>query len=1182
VASATPTWLDKYFPDKKKSGPPKPGKGPGRYAGATQRRPMDKRVRAAIEARLAQKVKEGIAQSEPQEPDRGGILGAIGDLTEGTLGLGVNLLRGASQVIPGLSRQIYEGSKATAGMAVGASPSLLTEALGYRPSFKESARRQGELVADAAIVAPYTQAKYFGGPILEGDFKEAARRAYEDPLGAIGVASIVYPAVGGTIGATLRGVGRVAPGTRVGAAAARGGSKAKVTKSGDVIAPRRERPDEIITDPVTGASVARELRPRSANVVTREFQKYIADPAVRAVKKGIGKVPGRRNPLAPANRYQRVARKDTRELTYSMATQIDQDVLLGAEPWQRAVRAVPKTLGRGKKAKAAYAASLIRAAGLNNISRTQPSRTWGRDALVERWEKGLAEEVTDSTPKDAIKQTEKNIEILRSIPDEWLDPATAPKPLNELVRATERMLSESTNLKVSAGAITTKTAALSTRRAQYIAAGVYDNYRKARKASEEADGYAREVVENASKIAVLKEKIAAGAAAGKKASGKRQELLELQMKQKEAMRREAGKRRKADKNTAILNSAIDPEMKPGQYFPMKPAAKKVKGTRQGLGVTAELRVKTEKQNKGTILRTGSASFAPDVVFNALKDATDVRLRSDTLSMIFSRYAVKGEDGLPLSSDAAKRIASEHPDLYALVSKDDLVRLIPSQEGRFAEKGLTELADQIGGEKFLIPKSVVNEWTGILGRRNAVGKAIDDINNMWKAGVLALSPRWYTQNIFGNSLMFALGAGIDIQSIRMAFNPKYRESVLSDLAAHGVSSDLGELARRYGLRPDRNVVKRVIVAGYKINNRFESLFRRAIFHHVAKKNLKEEGLVKNWGNNSAVLADAWLTVATAAKNGEPWAMKLADQVRIESTRFLGEYVRYNGFERAILRRAYPFYGWMRTVMRLAFALPVKHPKRAGLIIVSSQMAYEMYNDEESANLDPYSGLIDGDNFVQTSILMPQETLTPIVGGLGRMLGLAQRGEYREIPVALAQEATKQAGPLVGLPSVLLTGRSALNLSPQFGDDGGEYGTDPMSGRTYEMDTLSGRPVDVVRPLPIDAMAESYFPILGNVKNALAGTRSNERLASDASLLDIGMYRLFGGDRENLFLPRSPYGQPIERSTLTNVSGSLFAAPIYKYNPESAATQRILSDQRAAEAYIASFRRRLKNKALLTNG
>jgi len=1175
-------WLNQYFPDKKKSSPRgkggKGGKRPARFAGATQRRAMDSSARAAIEARLAQKVKAALDSAEPKEQDDGGVLDAIGDVTGVVLGGGVNLLRGVNQLIPGLSRQVYEGSKATTGVLAGSSPSLLTEALGYRPSVKESAKRQGELVADAAFVAPYLSAKYFGGPLVKGDFKEAARRAYEDPLGAIGTASLIYPAVGGAIGAGLRGVGRVAPKTRVGAAAARGGSKEKVAKDGGP-APRRERPNEVITDPVSGDTVVRVRRERSANPVTREYQKFIADPLVGAIKKGAGKIPGRRNPLSPANRYQRVARRDTRELTYSMATQIDQDVLLGAEPWQRAVRQIPKVLGRGKKAEIAYAAVALRAMGLNNLSRTQTSRTWGKDASIERWEKALSEEVDDATPKEAIKQTQKNIETLRSIPDEWLDPATAPRPLNELVRATERMLSDSTTLKVSAGAVTSKTAALSTRRAQYITAGVYKNYRDARTAGEKADKKAAEVVKVASEIASLKADIASAAAAGKKATGKKQRLAEKQFEEKKLRRKESEQRRKVDKNTRILNAAIDPEMKPGQYFPMKPAAKKIKGTRQGLGVTAELRVKSERENKGKILRSGSASFAPDVVLGALKDATDARLRSDTLSMIFSRYAVKGDDGRPLSQSAVRELAGSHPDLYVAVSKKDLVKLIPSQEGKFVQKDVTELADNIDGTRFLLPKSVVKEWTGILGARMGVGKAMDDINNAWKAGVLALSPRWYTQNIFGNSLMFALGAGADIQAIRMAFSPKYRESVLSDLAAHGVSSDLGELARRYGLRPDRNLLKRVVVGGYKINNRFESLFRRAMFYHVAKKSLKEEGLIKNWGNNSAVLADAWLTVATAAKNGEPWAMKLTDQVRIESTRFLGEYVRYNSFERAVLRRAYPFYGWMRTVMRLAFALPVKHPKRAGLIAVSSQMAYEMYNDEESENLDPYSGLVDDDVFVQTSILMPHETLSSMVGGFGRMLGMAQRGEYSAMPVAFAQEAMKQAGPVAALPSVLLTGRSQLNMAPQFSGDS-NYATDPASNRTYEMDALTGRPTDVVRPMPLDAMAESYFPILTPAKNLFAGTRSNERLASDTSFLDIAINRLRGGGREEIFVPRSMYGQPIERSALTELTGSLIAAPVYKYNPQTAAAQRILSDQRAADAYIASFKRRLKNKALLT--
>lgn len=1191
---ATGHWSDAYFPKgkaaaKKKQRPVRSSRGKKRRPVIL--RPVSPAARAGLRSNITRDVRAAL--SEDKGGSGGGILGAIGSFATGGLGLGVNLLKDVGVAIPGLSRMVYENVKDPVAAGIALSPSPVTEVLGIRPSAKKAAERYSDRTIGQIRGIKDDTAHYIG-PLLEGKFKEAAERAYEHPLGAIGTYSILYSGVGSGVGAALRQGGRAARGTRVGAAAERFGSKQTTRRPDSELfpedgpMPRRERPPEPIVDPVTGDVVLRTRGPRSSNIITREIQRSVTDPLGRAIKRGIGAIPGSRNPLSPSSRYQRVARKDTSGITYGFGAATEQQTMLGTEPFQFVVRQIPKVLGR-KNAKVAYAATALRAMGLNNLSSKMQSRTWGRDALIRQWEQSAEKLRANGSPAKEIETVESNIELLRSIPDEFLDPATAPKAINTLVKETEGVLRASTKAKLAAGTLTEQTARLSARRAQYQAAGVYGEYLKAQKRANRAVAIGAE-------IRGLTEAVARETARGKQANAKRVSELNKQISVKRAEQKKFA--RKAEKKMREADRAIGPEMEAGVYFPQVKALPKRKPfleqarQSQAPGATAQMRVRDEPQNKGSVMREGSPSFAPDVVLAAARSANDAVFRKESLLAIFNRYAIKDAEGNPISGSAAVEYARNHPDRYVAVNKRDMARMVQGKRSDFASNHpdldsqldavratALEALDAMDDTPFLIPKSVRDEWQGILGMRGAAGASIDEVYSYWKGGVLALSPRWYIQNIFGNSLMFMLGAGLDIQAMRMAMNPAYRKSVIADLSAHGLSSDLGSLATKMGIAPDKNLYRRLVTAGYKINNRFESVYRRAMFFHVAKKKLREEGIVKPGTTKASDLSDAWATVANAARKQEDWALKIVDQVRIESTRFLGDYLRFNRLERSILRRAYPFYAWMRTVMRLAFALPVKHPKRAALLAVSSEIAYRMYNDDESDLLDPYSGLIDGDRFIQTNILMPHETLTPIVAGLGRILGTARDGDLGSSAMQAGQELIRQSGPIVGIPTQISAGENMLGIPMMYTPDE-RYARD-RSGRTYGVDPLTGEAGDVTRVPPLDAYLESFIPLAQTGKRLIARPGPNERIASDAGLFDALMYRLGRRDKEEIFLPRGRRGlqQPLERDVLTELSGMFGATPVYRYNPRAAGTRRILDDVRKAEAFQSTYGYRISNRPFL---
>lgn len=1145
--------------------------------------------------------------------DDGGIFGSIVApfriAGEAVAGFGKNVLRGLAPIPEGTARLVYESARDIGQMALSPLPGI-----DFAPAARRFGERSGGMVTGLGEDIGYTF-----GPLVRGDFATAARRAYNEPVRVLGTAALVYPAVGGAAGFAAR------QGARAGRVAARtaGSQPGRVTRTLDTIGSkktgegtRRYRQPEVIQPPArtrTGGDVSpmpgetdpmiRMRRPRSANPITREFQRYVTEPTLAATRGVVGKIPIRiagkeRNPLAPANRYERIARGDVRNSSFGFAANMDNDFLRTSRDFQKLIRKVPKILGpvRGtaigskKQAKAAYYAVAIRAMGLNNLSRTQSVRTWGRDSLIRSYEsaRGKYPQYT--------KTIDDNIDALRSIPDEWLDPATAPKIVNDLTKSATKILDESSDLKMKANMITPETADFAKRRAQYIAAGVFDEaeyMRRALRIRDKATKLAVRAGANAAALRTQRAKLVTENAAASEIRSIDNRIRAALEDERRNRNKASRLQKRADQMQSVISSKFDMEMEPGSYFPnirRQMGGGQQKSTKRPVGTASpRMTLPEEKQNRGVILREGTAAFTPDIILGALKDALDVSQRAAALEKVLTKYVVKDADGNPIMVPATVRAAERTSDLYVARSKKQLLRTMAAREGSPEADELMAAIDELSddGRKYLIPRAVEKGWKDALGTRQNI---LDQINSGWKAGVLALSPRWYVQNGIGMSLQFLLGAGLDLQAIRMAFSKKYADQVLAEIDASGLSSDMGELARRIGERPSRNVVKRVITGGYRMNAALEAVPRRAMYWHAVRKKLKEEGRVSQTmflpkSANSARLAEAWLDVVKGVERGEKWADDIVRQATLETERFMGQYLRYNPFERKVLRRAFPFYGWMRAIHRLAFALPVKYPKRAALLAAGSRMAYEMYSDEESSLLDPYAGLITGENtFVGLGIMNPIESLSPTMDAAGRVFNAASKGQVGKIPGIAIQEAYRQFGPALTIPATVALQRNALGIPARFGV-GGDVVRDPQSGRTYGIDPITGRIADEI-PVPgVEYLLGQNFPIY-NAARRLAAPEGS-RPTADAALSDLIEWRLRGSPAEDvprLFatpqLPRGRARSPIGRTT--DILSTAVGVPVYRYDPNAALIEQLERARRYAEARKQDFRSRIKTQALYGAG
>jgi hypothetical protein len=1146
-----------------------------------------------------------------KEEDDGGILGSIVSpfriAGQAIGGFGMNVLRGVAPIPEGTARLVYENARDIGQMALSPLPGI---------DFAPAANRFGERTA-GMVRGLGEDISYTFGPIVRGDFATAARRAYNEPVRVLGTAALVYPVAGATIGAGARAgaaAGRMAAraGGRAPGAGTRFleavGSKRTVPVEGQPM-PRRMRPPEIIEPPArtrTGGDVSplpgatepmvRPRRPRSANPITREFQRYVTEPTLAATRGAVGRIPIRiggkeRNPLSPAARYDRIARGDVRTIGYGMAANFESDFLRGSRTFQKLIKRIPKVLGpvRGtnvgatKRAKAAYYTVALRAMGLNNLSKTQATRTWGRDSFIKMYE-----DARDKYPQYQ-KAIDDNIETLKSIPDEWLDPDTAPKILNDLTQEATKILDESTDLKMQANMITPDTAEFSKRRAQYMAAGVFDEAEYMRRALRVRDKAARRAVRAGAEVSRLRTeraRLVTENAAQSKISNIDARIRTAMNDEKVNRSRAARLQKRADTMDAAIKRKFDTEMSPGSYFPNIRVAMdggQQKSTKRPVGTQSpRMTLPEEKQNRGIILREGTAAFTPDIILGAFRDAIDVSQRAAALEKVLAKYVVKDADGNPITVPSQIAAAERKSDLYVARSKKQLLRTMAAREGSPEADELVAAIDNIpdDGRKYLIPRAVEKGWRDALGTRQNV---LDRINSAWKSGVLALSPRWYVQNGVGMSLQFLLGAGLDLQAIRMAFSKKYADQVLAEIDASGLSSDMGELARRVGQRPSRNVLKRIIVAGYRMNSALEAVPRRAMYWHAVKKKLREEEIVRG-GTNSARLAEAWLDVVKGAERGEKWADDIIGQSVLETERFMGQYLRYNPFERKVLRRAFPFYGWMRAIHRLAFALPVKYPKRAALLAAASRMAYEMYSDEESSLLDPYAGLITGENtFVGLGIMNPLESLTPTSEAAGRVFGAISEGDIGKVPGIIAQEGYRQLGPALTLPASIAMQRSALGVPTRFGV-GGNIVRDPQSGRTYGIDPVTGRIVDET-PVPgAEYLLGQNFPIYNAARRLVAG--DGARPTADAALSDLIEWRLRGSpssDVPRLFATPRVQGRSIESiGRTTDILSTALGVPVYRYNPQVALLEQLERARRYSEARKQDYRSRIQTEALWNAG
>jgi hypothetical protein len=552
-----------------------------------------------------------------------------------------------------------------------------------------------------------------------------------------------------------------------------------------------------------------------------------------------------------------------------------------------------------------------------------------------------------------------------------------------------------------------------------------------------------------------------------------------------------------------------------------------------------------KQSHGTRQRTGTYDMNPALLSHQARRAAgnvtgpmSSRALQDLIDT--AAYKVAGKDGEILArGKRAYQAMVNNEDKVVLVNaaslKKALAKLDNLEDGKFLDNAdvrmfygkpngkewLEDIAESAVTDQYIaISRSAAEAWRESMAAPWKWLQKYDNALDLWKGGLLALSPRWYINNVIGLAFQYGIVAGGDVRSIfRAARSPEIKRAIAQKNPDVAVATLADELTSGIdaGKIENAGALMTTIRAGFKLNNRIEAGWRRAAYLNRAKKMMRDEG-GKFRGMSDAEMA--------AAIDRMPESV--ARQIVRDVDFYIGEYGRYSPIERQLIKRVVPFYSWLRVIGRLTLGLPFKSPVRALAMAVLSKAGTAGINPNDY-KLPAYArgSLSFGNVKVPTWSINPGQTVVPFLEGMGEgnmFGGVAKAGVGWMTPVA-------QVGLNQGFG--LNNFGEGVFAPPGAGGTVQQFGRDPQ-----EMNQVTGLPQDSKVRIPwSEAFIQSAIPgIAGPLRRALVG----EETAYDTTTLQ-DLLGLTGKPRGEMFYKRT--GKRSRRPTALNPLTSYFGVPSY---------------------------------------
>lgn len=975
--------------------------------------------------------------------------------------------------------------------------------------------------------------KYKYGPFFEGNLKEGAKRTlFENPIDTLLDASFVYSGAGAATRLGAVGLGKLAPTTRLGQAAARTGSKAYGPGTA------RARPPGVLRRPINreggGAFATAEHllgtanpRPYSANPITRSVQRFV-DRRLQARRDRSAELAGqnradltrgqRRRVSRHEARFDMAERRQARDQRLAADMQWRTEVERESRPLQAAMAALDKE-GRSGAVRGVGGATRRwtreQADVAIELHATDQLRVPGKtarqaaDDVAGYWERNQSR---NKAAGERVENAAENPAIVRSLPDELLDinnpsVARAVQEYKALAnQATERRIAlyEATKGRAGISRVTATERAM--RPARMVNEGIVFDKETGTWTSP------RNPYSDVGTRGVYLPHEAVDARGGTVASGKPGGQMG---------------RRQLDK---IYQDT-------GRLF-------------SGGNIRMDRGLPSRSLQRAAMDETHSI-MTRDFYESIAYRKGDKILKNDKAALAF---IAQPNDVVLISTKSLEKAARTLDELPDGVMPDGPFDNVQMFEGQAGVERLRALGNRPGKGYIAVPASAVKGiregWETMGGQKM---KWFDTPQSLWKRGILALAPRWYFNSLVGNTLMYGMATGGDLRSVaRVMRNPELNYAIPGRIrgATNVQEFKTTELAARNKLSEGFRKVTDPLIG---FQSGFDALFRKALYVRRVSQGLRAEG-VKTRGMTPEQFAEA---VRTAPKH-------IVNQAMREVELFLGDYIRLSPAERMTLRRVFPFYSWMRVIGRFMLEVPIRHPKRAAISAMLANAAADAINPEDVtqpilANRGRLKGTIPG--------------WVPLVGGQTvAMRTAAPNPGFTHVDLAsslldqdwqgAAQSIASNTSP-IALQQLLriYSGKGPFGAPVSY--PAGEGGTYSEYGKPTKRDSgITGLPSYFEPSFPITEALLQTIPVAPQIARGLA-SRGREPYDTATTPELISNLISGGGFPEQLFRPERD--RAMEPFSAAGPFLSWAGIPIQRYDKkaERDAYRKLIADAKSGK-------------------